>query len=110
MIPLTYSLYLPKDAVDPNKKTRFTPGAALVPVYNTGKTDPNKCSPPLDVSYNFLNSQAQYPTTILVAVSRKTPITDTTNTPVDPTEALKTTVSDITEDLLFLIAPISYET
>ena len=47
--------------------------------------------------------------TILVAVPRNTPITDVTNTPVEATEAFKTIVSNITEALPFLIAPISYE-
>ena len=52
---------------------------------------------------------SQDPTTIIVAVSVSTPIPDGTNTPVEPTEAFKTTVFHITEDHLFLIAPIFYE-
>ena len=47
--------------------------------------------------------------TTLVSVSINTSITDATNTPVDPTKALKTIVFYITEALLFLIAIISYE-
>ena len=47
--------------------------------------------------------------TILVDVPINTPILDANNTPVDPIEALKTTVSNITEALPFLIAPIYYE-
>ena len=47
--------------------------------------------------------------TILVDVPSNTPIPDATNTPVDPTEAFKNTVSDVTEALPFIISPIPYE-
>ena len=46
----------------------------------------------------------------LFAVPNNTPIPDATNTPVDPTQALKTIVSDITQALSFLIENISYGT
>ena len=47
--------------------------------------------------------------TILVVIHDNTRIPEYTNTPVEPAEAFKTIVSDITEALPFLIAPISYE-
>ena len=37
------------------------------------------------------------------------PIPDATSTLVDPTRAFKIIISDITEDLPFLVLPISYE-
>ena len=47
--------------------------------------------------------------TTLVAAPRNTIISDATNNPVDPTEAFKITVSDITKSLPFLNTLISFE-
>ena len=47
--------------------------------------------------------------TILVDALSNTPIHDGTNTPVYPTYGFEIIVSDITEPILFLNAPISYE-
>ena len=91
------------------KKTPSTSNNALVPKPYTGEVAPTKCSPPLNVRYTVSNPHSKDPTIILVAVPIKNPIPDTTNTPVDPTEALKTIVSNTTVALPFLIAPISYE-
>ena len=92
-----------------NKKTIYTPNATLVPVPTAGKEDLTKWSPPLDVKSTVSNPSDQDPKIILVSVPRNTPIPDPTNTPVEPTEVFKTIVYNITEALLFLIAPISYE-
>ena len=85
------------------------PDADLVPVSNVGEAALTKHSPPLDIRSTALKPSAQYPMDVLVAVTSNTPITYANNTPVDPTEAFKTIVSDIIESLPFLIAPISYE-
>ena len=63
----------------------------------------------MDVRSTIQNALAQDPTTILSDVSSKTPISDATNTPVEPTGEFKTIVSDRTEALFFLISPIYYE-
>ena len=93
----------------PKKNTTSNPDATLVPALTAGKEAPTKRSTPLDVSSTVLYPLAQYTTTILVAVPSNNPTPDVNNTPVDPTEALKTTVSDINEDLPLLIALIPYE-
>ena len=90
--------------------TTSTPDTSLVPDTTKGNSYPTKIYPPLDVSSTVSIPLAQYPTVILVAVRRNTSIHDTTNTPFDTTEALKTIISSITESLPFLVVPISYET
>ena len=92
------------------KKTVSTPNAALLPESTSGKVYLTERSHPLDVRSSILNPLYQDPTTILVDVPRKILILDYTKTTVDPTEAFKTIVSDITKALLFIISPISYET
>ena len=91
------------------KKTTYTPNDALVPAPTAGEADPNKLYPPLDVRSTFSNPSYQYPTTALVTVPSNTPIPDATNTPVDLTEVFTNMFSNITEALLFLFPPISYE-
>ena len=56
-----------------------------------------------------MNTSGQDPTTILVSVPSKMSTPDSTSTPVDPTEALKTILPDIDDALLYLIEPISYK-
>ena len=87
IVPLAPSLYLPQYAITSKKKTMSTPVAAL--------EDPTEHSPPFDVRSTVLNPSAQDRTTILVAVPINTPIPDSNNTPVDPTEAFKTIIFDI---------------
>ena len=85
------------------------PGAALVHTTTTGKSAPIKLSTSLDVRSTFSNTSAQEPTTILVAVPSNNPILDDKKIQFTPTEAFKTIVSEITEALLLIISPISYE-
>ena len=87
-----------------------TPNYFLVPAPNTGKEYSTKFSPTLDVSSTVLNLSVQDQTTILVTFPINTSVTDATNTPVDPTKALKTTVSNITAVIPFIIALIYHET
>ena len=90
-------------------KTTPMPESALVCAPTTGEAAPTKRSPSLDFGSIVSNPKAQYPMTIIVAITINTPIPDATNTPVDTTEAFKTIVSDITDTLPYLIAPFSYE-
>ena len=90
--------------------TTSMPVADFVPVPTEGKEAPTKRSPTSDIRFTVLKPSDQEPMDFLVAVPSNTPITDAINTPVDPTEAFKTIFSDITEYLLFRIAPLSCET
>ena len=92
-----------------NKNTKSTPDAYLVSETTTARAALTKHSPPLDSSSTFLNPLAQDPITVLFSFPSNTPIPDATITLVDPTEEFKKIVSDITEALLFLVAPFSYE-
>ena len=85
------------------------PDTNLVPAPTANEADPTKLSPPLDVRSIVSNPLDQNPKTILFSVPSKNPIPVSKNTPVDPTEAIKTIVSKITEPFLFIIAPISYK-
>ena len=77
--------------------------AAISPAHTAGELDTTKWSPPLDASSTVSNPLTKYPMTILFDVTINTPIPDDTNNPVEPTEAFKTTVYDITESLPFLV-------
>ena len=87
-----------------------TPDTTLVPEPTAGEADPNKRYLTLDIRSTVLNPLDQYPTDIFIAVTNRTIIPDTANTPVYPTGAFKTIVYYITEALLFLSAHIYYET
>ena len=92
-----------------NNKTVSTPGSPLVPATAAGESDWTKFSPPLDVRFTVSNLSSHGPTTDLVAALSNTPIPDANNAPVYPDEAFKIVVSDITDALPYIIAPISYE-
>ena len=92
-----------------NNKTMSKLDATPVLSTNTDKAYPTKPSLTLDVRSTVSNHLDQYPTTILFSVTIDNTIPDSTNIPVQPTEAFKNIISYITEALPFLIAPISYE-
>ena len=66
----------------PKKKTTSIHDDSLAPNPTSGKEDPTKHSPPLDVRYTVSNPSDQDPTTVRVAVPSNTPIPDANNTPV----------------------------
>ena len=104
----TFLLDLHQAVMASKKKTTSTLNAALVPVPTAGEADPTKRSHPLDVRSTISNPSSQDPTIILVAVPSNTPIPDAKNRLADPTEELKTNISDITDALPYLIASISH--
>ena len=91
------------------KNTTNIPDSSLVPAPTEEKATLTKRSPPLDERSTVSKPSYQYPTIILVAVPGNARIPDATKTSVEPTEVFKTIVSNITKDLLIIIAPISYD-
>ena len=89
-----------------NKNITSTPGADLVPVPTAVKEDPTKRSPPVDIRPTVSKPPYQDPMTTIVAIHRNNQIPDSTNIQVDPTKVFKTIISDITEALTFIIAPM----
>ena len=86
-----------------NKKIMFMPNVALVPAPTAVDAAQTKQYPSLHSRSNFSNPLYQDLMTILYDVPRNTPIPDANNTSVEPTEVLKSIVSDITEALPFLV-------
>ena len=96
-----------------NKNTMSMPETAPVPAPTTGGEALTKRSPPLDIRSTVLNPSSTDTTTTLALFyyePRKNPTPDATNNLVDPTESFKTSVNDIIEAIIFLIATMPYET
>ena len=107
IIPLPSYLFLPQVAMTSKKNNTSTPAAALVTAPTTSKASPTKLSHPFDIRSTVFNPLNQYPMTIPAVVPVNTPIPDSTNTTLDVSGAFKNIVSDIAEDLSFIISPIS---
>ena len=101
-------MYLPQSAITSNNNTTSTPKTILIPAPTTGYAALNKHSPPLDFRSTVSNLSAQYPTATIVDFPRNNPTPDANKNLADTTEEFKTIISGITEDLLFLITPMSY--